>query len=207
MDKKDAIKEIIEILYPNASSVMDKYALHNKKPYLTLNFFIDIICLPSYNLSVELGLSSGTVTKLLKELLPDRITGHTGTRPHIHILYAGGLKYCNHCDQALPIGNFRVNSSKRLGLNVYCKNCHQETTTSTQAGRQAEYANAKLNRTVPWSELLEIKDFYNNCPKGMHVDHDIPLQGKLVSGLHVIKNLRYLSANENCSKSNKFIVE
>lgn len=38
------------------------------------------------------------------------------------------------------------------------------------------------------------------------VDHVIPLQGKLVSGLHVPHNLRVIPACANRSKSNKFVV-
>jgi len=69
------------------------------------------------------------------------------------------------------------------------------------------YRRAKLrNRTPKWADLLKIKELYSNCPKGYHVDHIIPLQGKLVSGLHVENNLQYLPAAENLRKFNRFEV-
>ena len=62
---------------------------------------------------------------------------------------------------------------------------------------------AKLNRTPPWADYKAIREFYAGCPKGYHVDHIDPLQGKTVSGLHTIENLQYLTASENCSKGNR----
>lgn len=49
-----------------------------------------------------------------------------------------------------------------------------------------------------------IRKFYKECPEGMVVDHIIPLQGKQVSGLHVIWNLQYLTPQQNMSKGNKY---
>lgn len=57
--------------------------------------------------------------------------------------------------------------------------------------------------TPKWANLNEIQNFYKNCPKGYHVDHIIPLNGRIISGLHVMNNLQYLLAIDNLRKSNK----
>ena len=67
-----------------------------------------------------------------------------------------------------------------------------------------EFSKDSAKATPAWAELEEIKQFYKNCPRGHHVDHQVPLCGKNVSGLHVLANLQYLTASENCRKGNKF---
>lgn len=208
MDKLTALTEALQIVSPNCVEILARYN-KNAKRYgklekdLTVEYFLDVISCENYNL-LELGLSSGTITKLLKEMFPNRKTSTTGVKPCTYILEEVGLKYCASCKQVLDIEEFRKNVGKRNGLNTYCKHCHQKGTTETQPGRQSNYRATKEQRIVSWTQVDEIKSFYNNCPAGHHVDHIVPLNGRLVSGLHVLENLQYLLASDNCSKSNKF---
>jgi hypothetical protein len=71
----------------------------------------------------------------------------------------------------------------------------------------------KISRVPKWltkEDLAAIKKIYEECRKlneaggDFHVDHEVPLRGATVSGLHTPNNLRILSAAENCKKKNKF---
>lgn len=62
----------------------------------------------------------------------------------------------------------------------------------------------RRQRLPTWANLEKIEAVYHQCPAGFQVDHIIPLQGKLVSGLHVHNNLQHLPAFENNSKHNRF---
>lgn len=72
-------------------------------------------------------------------------------------------------------------------------------------GRLREIAESR--QTPVWANRSAILEIYANKPEGHHVDHVIPLRGKLVSGLHVENNLQYLPAEENMRKHNTFKVE
>ena len=74
----------------------------------------------------------------------------------------------------------------------------------------SRYRAAKLRRTPSWSNPEPINELYTQAVKlreltgiKFHVDHIVPLQGELVSGLHVEGNLQLLTAYENLTKSNK----
>lgn len=75
------------------------------------------------------------------------------------------------------------------------------------------YRAAKYQRTPAWADNAKIEAFYTEAKRleqetgiEYHVDHIIPLKGKLVSGLHVENNLQVIPANENLSKSNRYEV-
>ena len=77
--------------------------------------------------------------------------------------------------------------------------------------KAADRKAAKLERTPSWANDKLIAAHYKEAKRleeltgiKFHVDHIIPLQGELVSGLHVETNLQLLPAHENLGKSNSF---
>jgi hypothetical protein len=82
------------------------------------------------------------------------------------------------------------------------------------ASYAANYRSSKLERTPKWitqQDIADIKSIYKMCNKistktGIkhHVDHIIPLQGVLVSGLHIPSNLQVIPSSLNLSKGNTY---
>jgi len=106
-----------------------------------------------------------------------------------------GDRKCSKCRKVKSIDEFHFDSSIS-GYYSSCVNC-KNAQISLGKDRVAL-------RTPKWADTLAIADFYSNCPPGYHVDHIIPLRGKLVSGLNVIENLQYLTATENRRKINSY---
>ncbi len=78
---------------------------------------------------------------------------------------------------------------------------------------QAKYRATKLKATPKWANIEAIKGWYKlakmfdkTFKEKHHVDHIVPLQGKKVCGLHVEYNLQVLTAVENLSKGNKYVL-
>lgn len=82
---------------------------------------------------------------------------------------------------------------------------------------KAKYRASKRNKTPIWVDkkhLWLIKQAYELAILRTkqfgflwHVDHIIPLNGKIVSGLHVIENIQVIPAAENLLKNNKYEIK
>ena len=81
----------------------------------------------------------------------------------------------------------------------------------------ATYRTRKLQRTPSWlteDDYSIMRAYYRVAQKltevtgeTYHVDHIIPLQGELISGLHCPRNLQVLKGSDNNSKGNRFDIE
>jgi hypothetical protein len=124
-------------------------------------------------------------------------------------------KHCKTCH--LESGrNWRKNNpDKMLSLAKKFRDSHydlclERTREWRKANKKYDAHRAKLYRmrkaqqVPPWANIEAIKQVYLTCPDGYHVDHIIPLKGKLVSGLHVETNLQHLPAKENMQKRNHY---
>lgn len=89
--------------------------------------------------------------------------------------------------------------------------------TPEQKGKWVAYVVARQKRikkaTPAWTDLTAIKQFYIEAQQltketGIphEVDHIIPIQGKLVSGLHVPANLQILTEKQNQTKNARYEV-
>ena len=204
MDTKNILTNCLLNIQPNTCDILNKY---NKN----IAEFIDILAkFKNYSLTTELSMSNSSVSKLLTELLPNRIKSNT--KLHTYILSINGLKYCNQCSTILPISEFYKNSTRLDGLSSCCTMCQKKLfndwyTTSNGAISKIHSAcrRARIKLACPsWANIAKIKEVYKNCPGGMEVDHIVPLNGTHVCGLHVETNLQYLSKVDNIKKSNKF---
>lgn len=156
---------------------------------------------------IELGYTENPVKQACREiLLPlfpyrhcDFGNDKNGARSwKFELLASIEHKYCYVCRQILHYSDYHSNKDNTDSLSAKCKTC-----AIFKTKEQKLYI---VQRTPKWSSKDRIYSIYNNCPKGMHVDHIIPLRGALVSGLHVPENLQYLSAEENIKKGNRFNV-
>lgn len=103
-------------------------------------------------------------------------------------------------------------NEKTCKTRIYRRNWRQENLGKVKAYCR-KYQATKLQRTPKWltkAHLQEIEQFYTDATYltfltqiPFEVDHRVPLQGRLISGLHVPWNLQILTESENCKKGNR----
>lgn len=155
--------------------------------------------------SIYLDISVSKLERLLNLVVSPRLAKVKTLSWKAFLLSLIGKKYCPDCDSILDSSSF-YNPKRSI-----CYVCDRDRCSSYRkehlkefAARNAKYKAATLQRTPSWANLNKIKEIYRTCPEDYHVDHIVPLQGELVSGLHVEYNLQHLPAFDNISKGNKF---
>lgn len=100
----------------------------------------------------------------------------------------------------------RKNKQRHANYNKEWNDRNRDLVRAKDARRRA----AKLKSTPAWVDHGKINKVYHQCElitrtTGVthEVDHVIPLQGRLVCGLHVDYNLRVVTMKENRAKGNR----
>lgn len=92
-------------------------------------------------------------------------------------------------------------------MKKYFRDYYQRNKERFRAKRNAAHLALEKRiriQTPPWVDRKKLKEIWANRPDGHEVDHIIPITHKLVCGLNVPCNLRYLPKRENRVKKNKF---
>ena len=133
-----------------------------------------------------------------------------------------GYHWCKECKKLEKLERFDTvkRGEKSVRVTEYHSRCREEHAKNmrealkiyrnTPNGRAVKnYHSAKRramlrNQQPPWADEKEMKEFFKSSSREYHVDHIIPLNHPLVSGLNCEFNLRVIPAKENLQKSNKF---
>lgn len=133
-------------------------------------------------------------------------TGKPCKRGHISDRYVSNRECCECAYLSSKVSQENRNEETKEQDKKYMQGYDKRNLHLFRAYAKRTHAERRT-RTPPWSERKEILEFYKNCPPGHHVDHIIPLQGRYVSGLHVLGNLQYLPGPDNLAKGNHIDLE
>ena len=123
---------------------------------------------------------------------------------------------CAACDNERGVKWAKANRNKHNANAQAWREANREKARAaskawTEANRQkvrikvnSRYSGQR-ERTPLWANLDAIRAIYAEAARNrLHVDHIVPLKGKLVSGLHVENNLQLLPLSENIRKTHHF---
>ena len=109
------------------------------------------------------------------------------------------MKTCNQCGLTKSLDQFYNHKRATDGKRPNCNTCRR----AYKAGRRERLKNA----TAAWFEREAVAALYaeSRARSTPHqVDHIIPVNGRLVCGLHCLANLQVIPAHENNRKNNTF---
>jgi hypothetical protein len=117
-------------------------------------------------------------------------------------------------ENKVAISNHYENNKESISIKI--REYQKLNKSKVNAANSKRRASLK-SRVPSWltkEQFKEVEMFYKMAniltkETGIkhHVDHIIPLQGCLVSGLHIPSNLQVITAKDNLSKSNKFTTQ
>jgi hypothetical protein len=127
----------------------------------------------------------------------------------------------NECVECKRIYRVEYGKEKRKQISEYNKSYvmihkqyfkkYREEHRGIANARSSRIRATKINATPPYANLEKIKIIYRTAQilskmtgTKYHVDHIIPLNSKLVCGLHVENNLQIITEERNLRKSNRF---
>lgn len=110
--------------------------------------------------------------------------------------------------------------AKNRKVNVESRNAYNRAWFAQNSDKRAAYEAKRrasiIQRTPNWltdddfwmiEQAFEIAKIRTDMfGFDWHVDHEIPLQGKRVSGLHTPLNLKVIEGSENCKKNARFAI-
>lgn len=227
MDTDLVVCKILDALNWDGEDIAKK--ARSNSPEINKEEFIRAIYVGEtyYNIASLLGIGAQTLHRMFKANLEPILGLRTGGGDtwKLALLSLSKLKICGNCSSILDHSSFSIHTKAFDGLDRLCKECkslknkahydlhkdsyhkkyieeHHEDYIFRNAVRRAQ----KRNATPKWASRQEMLKIYRSRNKGQHVDHIIPLIHPLVCGLHNEFNLRVISAEENMSKGNKFII-
>jgi hypothetical protein len=140
-------------------------------------------------------------------------------------------KVCTICEVEKSVDEYSNYTKGKYGVKADCKTCnaaacrqyykankeaiaeqrsvYQKANLHIYSSNTAKRRASKKNATPAWADLEAIKGMYqlaavfNRTGMNLQVDHIVPLQGKMVCGLHCEANLQLMPASDNISKGNR----